>query len=81
MLLLDLFMPGTKGVDVLANAKGLYPDLPVMVISGGADEALARRTLREGAFDFLLKPFDLGTLERHLATKLSFMDEPAKAER
>jgi len=74
MLLLDIRMPGISGMDVLKKTRQLYPELPVIVISGYADEVLARKALREGAHDFFFKPFDLNTVEARIFTKLALMD-------
>jgi DNA-binding NtrC family response regulator len=83
VVLLDIRMPGISGIDVLQESRRLYPDLPVIVISGYADEALARRALRMGAYDFFLKPFDLATVESRLTTKLDMLDatKPAAESR
>jgi DNA-binding NtrC family response regulator len=54
-VLLDLRMPGIPGQDVVA-AISTYA--PVIVITGVADVEIARRTLRDGAFDVIMKPFD-----------------------
>lgn len=70
MVLLDVRMPGMNGLEVLRAAMEMYPDLPVIMISGYADEDLAREALSQGAYDFFLKPFDLGIVEMRLSTKL-----------
>lgn len=80
-LLLDLCLPGTSGADVLAKARDLYSDLPVMIISGGGDETLARQELGKETYDFLPKPFDLPTLAKRLAARLQVAEQPAKAAR
>jgi DNA-binding NtrC family response regulator len=79
MVLLDIRMPGMSGIDVLQHTAKLYPDLPVIVISGYADEATAREALQMGAYDFFLKPFDLRTVERRLTTKLGIIDLAGEA--
>jgi two-component system response regulator AtoC len=79
MVLLDVRLPGISGIDVLQRAQKIHSDLPVIVISGYADEALARQALRMGAYDFFLKPFDLRQVELRLSTKLGMGDERARA--
>jgi two-component system repressor protein LuxO len=54
-VLLDLMMPGIPGQDVIA-AISTYA--PVIVITGIANVEIARQTLRDGAFDFIMKPFE-----------------------
>ena len=74
IVLLDLMMPGITGMAVLEEIQKLHPGLPVILISGYADEELAREALRLGAHDFFLKPFDLETIEMHLFTKLEMLE-------
>jgi DNA-binding NtrC family response regulator len=56
-VLLDLMMPAISGQEVLA---GISMHAPVIVISAVTNVELARRTVADGAFDFIMKPFDLG---------------------
>ena len=79
MVLLDIVMPGIGGIEVLKTVHQLHPDLPVIMLSGLADEGLARETLKLGAFDFFLKPFDLATVEAHVSTKLEMMELEGEA--
>jgi DNA-binding NtrC family response regulator len=64
VVLLDLNMPGMPGTEVLARLRQQYPQLPVIIVSGGADAEVAMSTLAEGAFDYVMKPFTLEGLER-----------------
>lgn len=79
MMLLDIRIPGISGIEVLEHTRRTHPDLPVIVISGYADEDLAREALEMGAYDFFLRPFDLGTVETRLSTKLDLQDPAAEA--
>lgn len=65
-LILDLGLPGLDGHDVLANLREADHRLPVLVLT--ARDSLMERvsTLREGADDFLAKPFELAELEARL---------------
>ena len=74
LVLLDLLMPGMSGIEVLQEARGLHGDLTVIVISGYADEELARTALRSGAADFFLKPFRLNTVREQVRRRLA-LDE------
>jgi two-component system nitrogen regulation response regulator NtrX len=58
VVLLDLMMPGSVQGEAVVRA--ISAEAPVIVISGNADAMVARRTLQEGAFDFVMKPFPLG---------------------
>ena len=66
-VLLDITMPGLDGEQVLARLRALDPTVVVVMLTGNDDEALARRLLRAGAFDYVPKPFRLEVLERVVA--------------
>ena len=54
----DVRMPEITGIDLLRRVKETNPDLPVIVITGHGDIALAVEAMKIGAIDFLEKPFD-----------------------
>ncbi|RUW65895.1 response regulator FixJ [Mesorhizobium sp. M4B.F.Ca.ET.049.02.1.2] len=54
----DLRMPGIDGLELVRRLKILGVDLPVIIITGHGDIALAGKALEAGAVDFLEKPFD-----------------------
>lgn len=55
VVLLDLSLPDSRGLDTFYKACAQAPGLPIIVLSGLADEKLAIRTVREGAQDYLIK--------------------------
>jgi two-component system response regulator TtrR len=57
-LILDLDMPGMSGLDLQQHLKAQGVSLPVIFLSGRADVPKAVRAVKEGAIDFLEKPFD-----------------------
>ena len=57
-LILDLNMPGMSGLDLQQYLKDNGVTLPVIFLSGRADVPKAVRAVREGAIDFIEKPFD-----------------------
>jgi len=57
-LVVDLHMPGMGGLELQQLLKERGVHLPVVFISGGADVTKAVRAVREGAVDFIEKPFD-----------------------
>lgn len=57
-LITDVRMPGMDGLELQHHARSAYPKLPVILISAHVDEAVRQRSLSEGAFEFLYKPFD-----------------------
>ena len=62
VLILDVRMPGIGGLKLMAEIKRKQPDLPVILFTGHGSVADAERGLREGAFDYLMKPIDLDEL-------------------
>lgn len=57
VLLTDLRLPGLKGEEVVCQARSLYPDLVIIVITGYADVGSAVNVMKLGASDYIQKPF------------------------
>jgi len=55
VVLLDLSLPGTRGMDTLAKVLEQSDDVPVLVLTGTDDESLAVEAVRRGAQDYLVK--------------------------
>ena len=70
LLLLDLGLPGTSGLELLSALRQRGSDLPVLIIT--ARDAVADRIagLDTGADDYLIKPFDLEELEARIRAVL-----------
>lgn len=67
VVLLDLHLPDSRGVDTLAQARSSHPATPFVVITGLEDELAGVEALRRGAQDYLLKgEFDGPALSRSL---------------
>lgn len=60
--LLDIWMPGMDGIEVLKRLKWIYPDCQVIMISGHATISTAMTAVKLGAFDFIEKPLSLDVL-------------------
>ncbi|WP_316014028.1 sigma-54 dependent transcriptional regulator [Roseobacter sp. HKCCA0434] len=68
----DVRMPGMDGLELLAELQRKDRDLPVIMITGHGDVAMAVEAMRAGAYDFIEKPFDperLSDLVRRAATQ------------
>jgi len=63
LLITDLMMPEVDGMEVLHEAKKLYPNIMVIIITGYASLETAIRAVKEGAYDYLRKPFRLEELK------------------
>ena len=66
----DLRMPGLDGRGLLARLQVVDADLPVVMITGHGDIADAVEALRQGAYDFVAKPFDFARLNESLGRAL-----------
>ncbi|PYN06568.1 MAG: hypothetical protein DME02_15460 [Candidatus Rokuibacteriota bacterium] len=71
VVLLDINMPEISGDQVLDRLRALDPTVPIVMLTGNADENLARSFLHRGALDYVAKPFQLDTLERIVATAVA----------
>ena len=59
IVILDVKMPGMDGIEVLAEIKKTYPLVEVIMLSGHADVESAIDGMKQGAFDYLMKPCDI----------------------
>jgi len=55
IVLLDLFLPDSRGLDTFAQLQALHPELPILVMSGLDDEQIAEAAVHDGAQDYLVK--------------------------
>lgn len=69
-VLTDISMPGLSGVELLGYLRREQPDTPVIVISGIGDREHAGGLMRLGAFDFILKPFTLESVQQSVSRAL-----------
>jgi two-component system C4-dicarboxylate transport response regulator DctD len=58
ILITDIRMPRMDGMELLSQVRKVEPEMPVILVTGHGDVATAVRAMREGAFDFIEKPFD-----------------------
>jgi len=62
LVMLDVNLPSCSGLDVLKNIKEIDDKLPVIVISGFISTENAMEAMREGAYEYLTKPFEVEKL-------------------
>src|SRR5712675_2917362 len=71
----DVQMPGTNGYQLLTSIKKLRPDLPVILMTAYGTVAQAVAAMRDGATDYIVKPFDAQALiemaRRQLAARFT----------
>jgi len=59
LILLDLKMPVMSGEEVLEKTRSTYPDIPVIIITGHGTIDTAVECMKNGAYDFITKPFQI----------------------
>src|ERR1700679_2931373 len=73
LMLSDLMMADLDGIGLLERTKEKYPDMPVVMVTAVHDISVALQALRNGAYDYLLKPFEreqlLATVSRALENR------------
>ncbi|HSA92278.1 MAG TPA: HD domain-containing phosphohydrolase [Terriglobales bacterium] len=73
LMLSDLMMAELDGIGLLERVKEKYPDMPVIMVTAVHDISIALAAIRNGAYDYLLKPFEreqlLATVRRALENR------------
>jgi len=73
LMLSDLMMAELDGIGLLERTKEKYPDMPVVMVTAVHDISVALAALRNGAYDYLLKPFEreqlLATVRRAMENR------------
>ncbi|WP_432471272.1 sigma-54-dependent transcriptional regulator [Amphritea sp. HPY] len=57
VIVTDINMPGIDGLELMQRVQAIDPDLPVILITGHGDISMAVNAMRDGAYDFIEKPF------------------------
>jgi len=73
VIVIDLIMPRLSGVELLSKIKKEYPQVPVIVMTATSDIEIAIDCMKEGAFDYLIKPVEkrrfVGSISKALEIK------------
>lgn len=81
LMLSDLMMADLDGIGLLERTKEKYPDMPVVMVTAVHDISVALAAIRNGAYDYLLKPFEreqlLATVRRALENRRLKMENRA----
>jgi len=62
IVLCDILLPDTNGLELMATIKEMNPDTFVILFTGHASVDLAKEAIRQGAYDFITKPFSSGEI-------------------
>jgi CheY-like chemotaxis protein len=66
LILSDINMPGTSGLELLPKAKAARPDVPIIMITAYGDDNTRRKALEAGAEALLTKPIDFVALRTEI---------------
>ncbi|MCX7927141.1 MAG: response regulator [Candidatus Omnitrophica bacterium] len=75
VVFLDIKMPGVNGIKILRKIKAKYPETSVIMITAYAEREIAEEALKEGAYDYITKPFNLSYLELSLLSKIATLNK------
>ncbi len=59
LAILDIKMPGKSGIELLLEIKDEYPDIAVIMATALADAQIVTQCMKQGAYDYICKPFNL----------------------
>jgi DNA-binding NtrC family response regulator len=81
LVITDLRLPDSSGLDIVAAAKAQYPEMPVIMMTSYSSVESAIEALRRGANDYVIKPFDnddfLFSIERALGERRTRLENVA----
>jgi two-component system nitrogen regulation response regulator GlnG len=80
-VLLDVRLPGKDGLDAIGDLRQVLGEVPIIVMTAYGDLATAVEAVRRGAFEYVLKPFDLDQIERVIGRGLESTQENGEHER
>jgi signal transduction histidine kinase/CheY-like chemotaxis protein len=75
LIVTDIRMPGMNGIELVKAARELQPELAVIFITGYADLNSAKDAIQQGAFDYIMKPFELTEIRTAVHKALQKKDE------
>jgi len=70
LVITDISMPGKSGIDILKQTKAASPETPVIMITAYASTESAIEALKLGAYDYIIKPFDVEEMKKVVGNAL-----------
>jgi DNA-binding NtrC family response regulator len=81
VVLLDVLMPKTDGIEILRQIKTIHPRCEVIMLTGVNSQQLAAKAMDFGAFDFVGKPFDVVELRQKVKKALEKAAQKTESSR
>jgi len=78
-IVLDVRLPGMDGLEAMGHFRRELGAVPIIIMTAHGQLPVAVRAVRGGAFDYLVKPFDLAVAERCIARALAHAERPPAA--
>src|SRR2546426_3870991 len=78
VILLDVLLPDSDGIDVIGKIKSIGVSVPVIMLSGVGHVRTVVEAMKLGASDFLMKPFDDSTLEKAISNAIGLSQKPER---
>jgi two-component system nitrogen regulation response regulator GlnG len=80
VILLDIRLPGMDGLTAMAELKKILPTAKIIVMTAHGDLSTAVDAVRQGAFEYIVKPFDATQIERAIVRALTqFVAQPPES--
>jgi DNA-binding NtrC family response regulator len=80
VVLLDILMPKTDGIEILRQIKTIHPCCEVIMLTGVNSQQLADKAMDFGAFDFIGKPFDVVDLRQKVKKALENLAQKIQSQ-
>jgi two-component system, NtrC family, nitrogen regulation response regulator GlnG len=79
VIVLDVRLPGMSGIEAMRHFRHALGAVPIIIITAFGDLATAVEAVRNGAFEYLLKPFDLAAAQRVIERAVDSLNRPSVA--
>jgi two-component system, NtrC family, response regulator PilR len=80
VIISDIRMPGMTGIELLEAVKGQFPDLPMIMITAFASPDDAVLAMKNGAFDYITKPFNVNEIKSVIESATSKTQQTIKTQ-
>jgi two-component system nitrogen regulation response regulator GlnG len=79
LIMLDVRLPGIDGLAAIEHFRRIVPQAPIVIMTAYGDLATAVTAVRNGAFEYLVKPFDLQVAQRVIERAVNWRSQAAEA--